>query len=106
MREIVKDAEDIEGDRSQGVKTFPQIMGFPATLKIVWGLTIVLISLILTAGFLRIYKIEFLIVAMCIVGPVMVYCMKLLRNENFHKASMLLKTSMIVGLAAIYIGRQ
>jgi geranylgeranylglycerol-phosphate geranylgeranyltransferase len=106
MREIVKDAEDIEGDKSEGVKTFPQIMGFPATLKIAWGLTAVLICLILTAGFLRIYKIEFLIIAMCIVSPVMVYCMKQLRSENFHKVSILLKINMLIGLAAIYLGRQ
>ena len=39
IREILKDVEDMEGDRSFGCKTLPIVKGYPYTRKVLLGLT-------------------------------------------------------------------
>lgn len=41
IREIVKDLEDLEGDTSQGMNTFPIVFGTRKTVKLVFGLSFI-----------------------------------------------------------------
>jgi len=108
IREIVKDMEDVEGDKKAGVITFPIKFG---SLKSKLFISLITISLILYTFYpfiTQLYKIEYFIVVMVIVNPLLVYCLKILFEDesvkNLKKISNLLKLDMIIGLIAIYIG--
>jgi len=78
IREIVKDLEDIEGDIKAGVITCPVKLVF-AKIKICYSVDIVnpytfyLISLHYST-----LQIEYFIIVMVIVNPILVYCLKIL----------------------------
>ena len=108
VREIIKDIEDISGDKKLNIVTLPQKYGTKKALKLS-------ILLIIILGFgstlpypLGIYKIEYFIIIMLIVNVIFVYNVKLLTSKNainfLDKTSRLLKLNMIFGLIAIYTG--
>lgn len=108
IREVVKDMQDVEGDKKSGIKTFPIKFGFQKSKVLILLLTISLILYTLYPFLFRIYKIEYFIVVMLIVNPLLVYCLKILfsvhSEETFIKISNLLKLNMIFGLIAIVLG--
>ena len=108
IREIVKDVEDVEGDRQAGVITFPIRYGFQKSKIIILIITISLILYTLYPFITQIYKIEYFVVVMVIVNPILVYCLKILFEEgsvkNLKRISNLLKLDMVFGLIAIYLG--
>jgi geranylgeranylglycerol-phosphate geranylgeranyltransferase len=57
----------------------------------------------------NIYSIEYFIIAMLLVNPVLVYFLKLLfkkdGDKNLNKLSNMLKLNMLFGLLAIYLGK-
>ncbi len=110
IREIIKDIEDIKGDSSEGVITFPQKVGIN---KSVYFTSILIILLMLLATFpfvFGIYNAEYFVIIMVFVNPVFVFALKLLFTNRdlftFKKVSGLLKINMILGLIAILIGAQ
>lgn len=110
IREIIKDIEDIKGDSSKGVVTFPQKAGIDKAAYFSFAL-IILVMLLATFPFLfGIYNAEYFVIIMVFVNPVFVYTLKLLyTNRNlftFKKVSGLIKLNMILGLIAILIGAQ
>lgn len=46
MREIIKDAEDIEGDKHAGIKTLPMLIGYTRTNTLVIFLNVVLLTIL------------------------------------------------------------
>jgi geranylgeranylglycerol-phosphate geranylgeranyltransferase len=108
IREIVKDMEDVEGDRQNGIKSFPISYGFKKSKKMVVFITTVLIILTLLPFIINIYEIEYFIVVMVFVNPLLVYIIKSLYDndsiKNLTKLSNLLKFNMIIGLTAIFLG--
>jgi geranylgeranylglycerol-phosphate geranylgeranyltransferase len=108
IREIVKDMEDVEGDKRAGVITFPIKFGFQKSKIFISLVTICLILYTLYPFITQLYKIEYFIVVMVIVNPILVYCLKILFEDesvkNLKKISNLLKLSMIFGLFAIFLG--
>jgi len=108
IREIVKDMEDVEGDTKSGVVTFPVKLGSQKSKIFISLITISLILYTLYPFITQIYKIEYFVVVMVIVNPILVYCLKILFEDhsvkNLKKVSNLLKLSMVFGLIAIYIG--
>jgi geranylgeranylglycerol-phosphate geranylgeranyltransferase len=108
IREIVKDMEDIEGDTKAEVITFPVKFGFHNSNILILIISISLILYTLYPFITQLYKIEYFVVAMVIVNPILVYCLKLLfedhSKKNLKKISNLLKLSMVFGLIAIYLG--
>ena len=109
IREIIKDMEDINGDSKLGVITFPQKFGFRAAKSIIIILILIFIAAIFSLYFVRIYKIEFFIIILITVIPVLLYIIKsLLKDDsvnNLKKISLILKINMIFGLAAIYFAK-
>jgi geranylgeranylglycerol-phosphate geranylgeranyltransferase len=108
IREIVKDMEDVDGDRKAGLVTFPIKFGSRKSKLFISLITISLILYTLSPFIIQLYKIEYFIVVMVIVNPILVYCLKILFEDesvkNLKRISNLLKLSMVFGLIAIYIG--
>lgn len=109
IREIVKDMQDVEGDLKQGIITFPGKFGFSSSKLLVAELTIVLILFTLYPFITRLYKIEFTILIMAVVNPLLVYNLKILfkdhSSSDLNKISNILKVNMLIGLIAILLGK-
>ena len=108
VRELVKDIQDIEGDRLSNVVTFPIRYGIKKSRILALIITLILILCTLLPFILQMYKIEYFLVVMIVVNPILVYCLKILFAEhspkNLDMTSKLLKLSMIFGLIAIFLG--
>lgn len=109
VREIIKDLEDIEGDRAQGIITFPQKYGIKNSIYLSISLTGLLIILTTLPFILHLYRIEYFIIVMITVNVLLVSFLKDMHNENvfpfLRKSSLKLKAAMIFGLLAIYMGK-
>ena len=108
IREIVKDVQDIEGDRQAGLFTFPIKFGILKSKFIISFFTFILLIFTLYPFIVQFYKIEFFVIVMVFVNPVLIYVIKKIYEKdyvgNLKKISILLKLSMISGLIAIYLG--
>ena len=109
IRELIKDMEDIEGDTKVGLLTFSMRFGMKASILFITFLTITLIAFTFYPFIKNIYSIEFFVLAMLIVNPILVYFLKLLYEKdvtkNLNKLSNMLKLDMLIGLLAIYLGK-
>ena len=109
IRELVKDMEDIEGDLKKNISTFPHRFGFAKTKILISSIAIILIIFTAYPFIFRIYAIEYFIIAMAIVNPVLVYFLKSITKDdsaaNLNKLSFLLKLDMVFGLTAIFLGK-
>lgn len=108
IREIVKDMEDVEGDTIAGVITFPAKFGFQKSKYIILFISLTLILYTLYPFITQLYKIEYFVVVMVFVNPILVYCLKILFEghslKNLKQISNLLKLGMVLGLIAVYLG--
>jgi len=108
IREITKDIQDFEGDKTIGVKTLPIYFGFKTSKLIILLFTFILILFTLYPFLTHLYKIEYFVFVMITVNPILIYCLKKLFQDqslqNLKKISNLLKLSMVFGLIAIYLG--
>lgn len=108
IREIVKDIQDIEGDSKLNFKTFPIKYGIDKSKNLIIIITMFLIASTLYPFITKSYKIEYFILVMIIVNPVLIYCLKLLyfkSDKSISTISRLLKFNMLIGLLAIYLGK-
>lgn len=108
IREIVKDIQDIEGDKMINLSTFPIQYGIKKSKFVILILTITLVAFTVYPFFVNAYNIEYFIIIMVIVNPVLVLCLRLLFNKNQNRLSLisnLLKLDMIFGLTAIFLGK-
>ena len=109
IREIVKDIQDIEGDTKAGVITFPIKFGFKKSKTLILIITISLILYTLYPFITELYKIEYFIVVMVIVNPLLILSLKFLfdskKENNLSVISNMLKLNMVLGLIAIYLGK-
>ena len=109
VREVVKDMEDIEGDKSAGVQTFPYLYGFKRSKQIILFVSALLIASTFIPFIFRFYRIEYFIIIMALVNPLLIYSLKLLFKDDSKKSlgkiSFILKMNMLAGLIAIYMGK-
>lgn len=108
-REIIKDLEDVEGDRDQGGQTLPIRYGFKPAMSIATAAMAAVIAATLlplcTDWFGRAYYyIVIPGVDLFLVGIAAAMWMKPER-ARFHLLSTLMKADMLVGLLAVYCGR-
>jgi geranylgeranylglycerol-phosphate geranylgeranyltransferase len=109
IREIIKDLEDIDGDKAHNSKTLPVMIG-EAPTRIVAG--------IITALFLPTMPIPyvagmygkwfFFIGSVGVAIPmfiIMIQLFQVKRKINYHQIALMLKIIMFVGLAAVVLGR-
>ncbi|MFA5971710.1 MAG: geranylgeranylglycerol-phosphate geranylgeranyltransferase [Lentimicrobiaceae bacterium] len=111
LREIVKDVEDIEGDRLINCRSLPIIKGIPFTkmLLLIFTLTTLLfliIAQIYLMQFSRIFAALWLLI--CVEIP-LIYFIKSLKTAqvkaDYHKLSTMLKWIMLGGIGSIIAGQ-
>ncbi|MGB5847906.1 MAG: geranylgeranylglycerol-phosphate geranylgeranyltransferase [Ignavibacteriaceae bacterium] len=109
IRELIKDMDDIEGDTKVGLQSFPKRFGMKATILLITSLTVTLIAFTFYPFIKNLYNIEFFVLAMLVVNPILVYFLKLLyeknASKNLNKLSNMLKLNMLFGLLAIFLGK-
>jgi len=107
VREIIKDVQDIEGDRQAGVKTLPQVVGVQKSLLVALVAFFVLVLLtyvpIIAAWFGMYYKI---ITVYMIDLPLLALLILIWGNPTpkmLRVGSLSLKTGMGLGLVALVV---
>jgi 4-hydroxybenzoate polyprenyltransferase len=111
MREIVKDIEDIEGDKLINCKSLPIVKGIPFTKTILYVLlTIIFVMLIITQVYLfqfqRFVAMTWLLI--CVELPVLWFTLSLRNAQSkadYHKLSTSLKFIMLGGLLTMVAGQ-
>ena len=109
IREVVKDIQDIEGDAKLKFKTFPIEFGIEKSKRLTIVITVLLVVFTFYPFVTQLYKIEYFLIVMIFVNPLLVWSLKILfdkKDENKYKTvSNILKINMILGLIAIYLGK-
>lgn len=108
MRELIKDIEDIDGDRAVGLLTYPIKSGVVTSVNLVSIIGVVLIILTTLPFLFGIYNVKYFIIILLIVNGVLVFVISILRinpsKYNLKLSSNLLKLDMIMGIIAIILG--
>jgi len=111
IREVVKDMEDIEGDRKFGCKTMPIVWGINATKVFVAVWLIVLIATLVIVQAYAVHLQWWLSVAYCIlliIAPLLWIFRKLYTarsSADFHSLSSLIKLVMFTGILSMFFFR-
>lgn len=107
-REILKDIEDIEGDRRMSARTFPIVYGVTSALLLTTAVFLTLITVTLWVYLIEFYNLIYFWIIVIGMYPAFVYTIismwRDISKKNMHRLSFLLKIEMIVGLLAIYFG--
>lgn len=107
-REIIKDVEDIEGDRSVGIGTLPIRFGVRMALCWATGVLVILIGLTLIPYIMGIFSVSYLIVVVAGVDVFLVYVLISMWRKpaaaNLGRLAVLMKADMLLGLLAVYLG--
>ncbi len=108
MREIVKDIEDINGDKNEGMNTLPIAIGRKRAAYVVFGMGI--LSLFGTIYYIyeNLYNntIAILYFLLLIIAPLLYFCVKIWDAEtkkDFAFLSKLLKIIMFLGICSILL---
>lgn len=107
IREVVKDMEDVEGDRKYGCKTMPIVWGYNATKVFVMVWLIVLIAMVgTTQAYVGQFGWWFSIVyaVFLIIGPLLNVGKNLFKARtpaDYHKLSSLIKLVMLTGILSM-----
>lgn len=107
VREIVKDIEDIEGDRQEQAATLPVKHGVRPALWLSSALLVILVTTTIAAYVLKLYSVVYLVLV-AVVDIILVAVIVLQwRDQSVATMSRLsnaLKFCMLLGLLAIYFG--
>lgn len=107
-REIIKDLQDVEGDRARGANTLAVVYGTKTALITTSIIFMLLIILTLIPYISKLYGVIYIIIILTGIYPVLVIvlykCWKSPDPGTLGKMSNLLKADMLVGLLAIYFG--
>jgi geranylgeranylglycerol-phosphate geranylgeranyltransferase len=109
IREVIKDMEDKEGDKLAEARTFPILYSDRTVKGFVLMVSTVLFVFTFVPFVYHIYSIDFFLIMMIVVNPILFYSVKLMyldsSKKNLAKISSLLKLNIIIGLIAIYLGK-
>lgn len=108
IREILKDSIDIEGDRSQGIQTLPQLLSTTKLRIVISFLIFILLFSIMAVYIQGVYSLIYLvIVSLGVSIPFIIILGVLWRNfseRNISKICSVIKYQMVLGLIAIISG--
>lgn len=108
IREVVKDIEDMDGDKKNEIHTFPIIYGLKSTKTFLTFLSIILFISTLIPFVFSIYKIEYYLIILFGVNLPLIYFLREVYSKLFlkklSKLSLMLKIVMMFGLLAIFLG--
>jgi geranylgeranylglycerol-phosphate geranylgeranyltransferase len=106
-REIVKDAQDEQGDRVIDARTLPILFGKEKALSTSIYIFLSLIVLTILPYLFQIYNLTYLKVIFVFNGVLLFVILSLHHNperDNLGKVSLVLKVNMITGILAILLG--
>jgi geranylgeranylglycerol-phosphate geranylgeranyltransferase len=107
-REIVKGAEDVEGDRKGNVHTLAVVMGAPRAGTVAAILMLLLAASLPVPALIDRYGTGYLLVMELLVAPVLLIGALRISDSrlrrDFSVTSRMLKLGMFVGIAAIWLG--
>ncbi|AWI26649.1 geranylgeranylglycerol-phosphate geranylgeranyltransferase [Flavobacterium pallidum] len=110
IREITKDAEDIEGDTAMGMNTLPIVLGLKMTRKILFTMTLIMVLGLLY--YINIYYISNSLYAISaymlvlVAGPLVYFMLKAFpaaTAKDFHLLSNVLKLVLFFGILSILL---
>lgn len=110
IREIVKDAEDVIGDRANGVNSLPSNYGLEYTKNGLKLITFFLLGILLSIAISnRIDQKIFVLYLILAVGMSLMIFVKQLKfahqPKDYHKISILLKIIMLIGFFSVFLIR-
>jgi len=109
VRELIKDMEDLKGDRDTGVNTIPVQLGLPASRQIAFFLLILIIAFCLVPYTFNIYGVYYLIAVIISVEIPLFFVLYLLLNSekksDFSQLSRIMKLLVFCGLLSIFLGK-
>ena len=109
-REILKDVEDIEGDRFVGVKTFPQIVGKSKAVLAALGVFFVMAVLTFIPVFAGWFGLAYEILTIYVIDlPLLLLLIFIWGNPSprmLKIGSMALKAGMLLGIMALIMALQ
>ncbi|HHM01834.1 MAG TPA: hypothetical protein ENJ15_02395 [Caldithrix abyssi] len=107
-RELIKDLQDVEGDRKYQAHTFAVRFGAENIVKMVDAVFILLSGILLLPFLLSMYNVYYIYMVVPGVMLVMFYCSWQLHKdpgtETLSRMSALLKADMLIGLVSIIVG--
>lgn len=108
IREIVKDLEDVAGDRNQGMNTLPIAIGINRTSKIVFALSFIPVLAILFYINKYLFQLQYatLYLLLFVLGPLLFFTLKIWTaktKNDFYKLSLLLKWILLFGIISIAV---
>lgn len=108
MRELIKDIEDIDGDRVADITTYPIRRGVVNSVNLISIIGVTLIILTTLPYLFKVYDVKYFIFVMPVVNGILVFVIARLRinpsKYNLTLSSNLLKLDMILGIFAIILG--
>ncbi|HJX71356.1 MAG TPA: UbiA family prenyltransferase, partial [Bacteroidales bacterium] len=109
IREIVKDAEDSEGDQAYGMQTLPIVIGTRWTKVILYGLILIFLSgLVYVYRFHLRYDITLLYLLIFQLLPLAVIAILLYKadsKKSYRNISAILKMMMLTGISFAFVAR-
>lgn len=108
IREIVKDIEDVNGDKNNGLSTLPIILGRKRTAILVLVLGVLMLFTVLRYMYVNLYRFPeaMLYFLFFVIGPLLYFCIKIFsaeKKEDFKTLSKLLKLIMFFGMLSIIL---
>jgi 4-hydroxybenzoate polyprenyltransferase len=108
IREIIKDAEDFEGDKAYGMKTVPIVLGSVWTkillVLFISGMIFMLVALLLKYIIYSVEPIDYISLvyfALCLVIPLILLAIQVIKADDkkgYGRASSLIKVVMLAGI--------
>ena len=106
-REIAKDLEDMEGDRSGQIRSLPIVYGKTTaqiSVMLIAGIAVILAPVPFTQlGFSGLYLFVIMITSLVLLGAIGILLGKSLVTADYARVSTLLKTAMVVGMAGLVV---
>ena len=108
IREMVKDVQDINGDKNGGLNTLPIAIGSKRTAYIIFGLSVLTVLIVIVYMYIYLYDTQIIMIyfLIFIVAPLLYFCTKAWNPESekdFAFLSMLLKIIMFLGMCSILL---
>ncbi len=106
IREIVKDLQDIDGDKNGRRKTLPIVLGRRRTVNVVFVLGVIALLCVLLYTYFVLYNYQKVVLyfVFLVSAPILFFCIKAWNAENdkhFAVLSIILKVVMFTGICSI-----
>jgi 4-hydroxybenzoate polyprenyltransferase len=111
IREIIKDMEDMPGDREYGCRTIPIVLGVK---KAKWIVAVLIITFIAGIGYIQKKQLDahdktsFLYFLLLVQVPLMIILFRVIlaaQKKHFYQASILIKFVMLTGICFLFLVR-